>query len=148
MFIRQHESCKAKAVILHRRQNQFPIPRTTAPFRQMVRPKPIPRRNPVYRYAGLQAFRNDLRLDLVRPPLLPVGTYLNPVVPEKLHRSRYRETPAPISISREVAGQAKTGKVGARKRLQEYRGIATRFCKTDTSYSALISLAATVIRLR
>ena len=31
---------------------------------------------------------------------------------------------------------------------KEYRGIATRFCKTDTSDTALISLAATVIRLR
>lgn len=34
------------------------------------------------------------------------------------------------------------------QKIKEYRGIATRFCKTDTSYSALISLAATVIRLR
>ena len=34
------------------------------------------------------------------------------------------------------------------QKIKEYRGIATRFCKTDTSYSALISLAATLIRLR
>lgn len=34
------------------------------------------------------------------------------------------------------------------QKIKEYRGIATRFCKTDTSYSALISLAATVIRLK
>ncbi len=29
------------------------------------------------------------------------------------------------------------------QKIKEYRGIATRFCKTDTTYSALISLAAT-----
>ena len=34
------------------------------------------------------------------------------------------------------------------QKIKEYRGIATRFCKTDTSYSAFISLAATVIRLK
>ena len=34
------------------------------------------------------------------------------------------------------------------QKVKEYRGIATRFCKTDTSYTALISLAATVIRLK
>jgi transposase len=34
------------------------------------------------------------------------------------------------------------------QKIKEYRGIATRFCKTDTSYSALISLTATIIRLR
>ena len=34
------------------------------------------------------------------------------------------------------------------QKIKEYRGIATRFCKTDTSYSAIISLAATIIRLR
>lgn len=34
------------------------------------------------------------------------------------------------------------------QKISEYRGIATRFCKTDTSYTALISLAATVIRLK
>ena len=33
-------------------------------------------------------------------------------------------------------------------KLKEFRGIATRYCKTDESYTALISLAATVIRLR
>ena len=33
-------------------------------------------------------------------------------------------------------------------KLKEYRGIAMRCCKTDESFSALISLAATVIRLR
>jgi len=33
-------------------------------------------------------------------------------------------------------------------KLTEYRGIATRFCKTDTSFSAFIAIAATVIRLR
>ena len=32
--------------------------------------------------------------------------------------------------------------------IKEYRGIATRFCKTYTSYSALISLAPTVNRLK
>ena len=31
-------------------------------------------------------------------------------------------------------------------KLKEYRGIATRCCKTDESFSAFISLAATVIR--
>ena len=34
------------------------------------------------------------------------------------------------------------------QKIKEFRGIATRFCKTDTSYSALISLAATVLRLK
>ena len=33
-------------------------------------------------------------------------------------------------------------------KLKEFRGIATRYCKTDESFTALISLAATVIRLR
>jgi transposase len=33
-------------------------------------------------------------------------------------------------------------------KLKEYRGIAMRCCKTDESFSAFISLAATVIRLR
>jgi hypothetical protein len=48
-----------------------------------------------YRHTKLQIFRNDLRLYLVRPTLLAIGQYLQPVVPEKLHRSRYRETPVP-----------------------------------------------------
>jgi transposase len=34
------------------------------------------------------------------------------------------------------------------QKIKEFRGIATRYCKTDTSYSAFISLAATVIRLK
>ena len=33
-------------------------------------------------------------------------------------------------------------------KLKEYRGIATRCCKTDSSFSAFIAIAATVIRLR
>ena len=33
-------------------------------------------------------------------------------------------------------------------KLKEYRGIAMRCCKTDESFSAFISLAATVIRLK
>ncbi len=33
-------------------------------------------------------------------------------------------------------------------KLKEYRRIATRCCKTDTSFSAFIALAATIIRLR
>ena len=33
-------------------------------------------------------------------------------------------------------------------RLKEYRGIAMRSCKTDQSFTAFISLAATVIRTR
>ena len=33
-------------------------------------------------------------------------------------------------------------------KLKEYRGIAMRCCKTDTSCSAFIALVATVIRLR
>ena len=32
-------------------------------------------------------------------------------------------------------------------KLKEFRGIATRYCKTDESFTALISIAATVIRL-
>ncbi|MGF6862391.1 transposase [Rhodobacteraceae bacterium MBR-64] len=33
-------------------------------------------------------------------------------------------------------------------KLKEFRGIATRYCKTDSSFSAFIAIAATVIRLR
>ena len=33
-------------------------------------------------------------------------------------------------------------------KLKEYRGITQRCCKTDESYSAFISVAATVIRLK
>ena len=33
-------------------------------------------------------------------------------------------------------------------KLKEYRGIAMRCCKTDTSYSAFIAIVATVLRLR
>lgn len=33
-------------------------------------------------------------------------------------------------------------------KIKEYRGIATRCCKTDTSFAAFLSIAATVIRLR
>jgi transposase len=32
--------------------------------------------------------------------------------------------------------------------LKEFRGIATRYCKTDSSFSAFIAIAATVTRLR
>lgn len=32
--------------------------------------------------------------------------------------------------------------------LKDNRGIATRYCKTDTSFAAFISIAATVLRLR
>lgn len=32
-------------------------------------------------------------------------------------------------------------------KLKEYRGTATRCCKTDESFSAFISIAATIIRL-
>ena len=34
------------------------------------------------------------------------------------------------------------------QKLKEYRGIAMRCCKTDTSYSAFIATTATVIRLK
>lgn len=33
-------------------------------------------------------------------------------------------------------------------KLKEYRGIATRCCKTDTSFAAFIAVAATIIRLK
>lgn len=33
-------------------------------------------------------------------------------------------------------------------RLKENRGIATRYCKTDTSFSSFISIAATMLWLR
>jgi transposase len=33
-------------------------------------------------------------------------------------------------------------------KLKEYRGIATRCCKTDESFGAFISIAATIIRLK
>ena len=34
------------------------------------------------------------------------------------------------------------------QKLKEFRGIATRYCKTDTSFKAFISLAATMLWLR
>ena len=34
------------------------------------------------------------------------------------------------------------------QKLKEYRGIAMRCCKTDTSYSAFVAVTATVIRLK
>jgi transposase len=34
------------------------------------------------------------------------------------------------------------------QKLKEYRGIAMRCCKTDTSYAACIALTATLIRLK
>lgn len=46
---------------------------TKLPFRQMVRPKPIARRNRVHRRTRLQGLGNGLRLDLVRPPRLSIG---------------------------------------------------------------------------
>jgi hypothetical protein len=96
-------------------------------------PKPIPRRYRIHRHAGLQAFCNDLRLDLVRPPLLAIGPYLNPGVPEKLHRSRHRETPTPISVRCGVAGRAKTGKVQPRKRLQIFPGSRHRWREDESA---------------
>ena len=33
-------------------------------------------------------------------------------------------------------------------KLKEFRGVATRYCKTDESFKAFISLAATVIRMK
>jgi hypothetical protein len=60
----------------------------------------IPRRNRVHRHTSLQAFRNDLRLDLVRPSFLAVGPYLHTVVPEKLHRSRIAKLPPNIQQAR------------------------------------------------
>lgn len=33
-------------------------------------------------------------------------------------------------------------------KIKDYRGIATRCCKTDTSFAAFIAIAATIIRLR
>ena len=55
----QHERRKAKTVILHRGQDQFPIPRPTAPFRQAIGPKPIPRRNRVHRHATRRTFLGE-----------------------------------------------------------------------------------------
>ena len=34
------------------------------------------------------------------------------------------------------------------QKIKDYRGIATRYCKTDTSFSAFISLASTVLWLK
>jgi transposase len=34
------------------------------------------------------------------------------------------------------------------QRLKEFRGIATRFCKTDSSFAAMIYLAAAILRSR
>lgn len=34
------------------------------------------------------------------------------------------------------------------QKIKDYRGIATRYCKTDTSFTAFISLAATILWLR
>ena len=34
------------------------------------------------------------------------------------------------------------------QKIKDYRGIATRYCKTDTSFTAFISLASTVLWLK
>ena len=34
------------------------------------------------------------------------------------------------------------------QKIKDYRGIATRYCKTDTSFTAFISIAATMIWLK
>ena len=34
------------------------------------------------------------------------------------------------------------------QKIKDYRGIATRYCKTDTSFTAFISLAATMLWLK
>ncbi len=34
------------------------------------------------------------------------------------------------------------------QKIKDYRGIATRYCKTDTSFTAFISLAATILWLK
>ena len=34
------------------------------------------------------------------------------------------------------------------QKIKDYRGIATRYCKTDTSFSAFISIAATMLWLK
>ena len=83
----------------------------------MVRAKPITRRNRIHRRTRLQRLGNDQRLDLVRPATLTIPPYLYATIPEKLTRSCHRETPAPISVRRGIAGQTIGRKVGARNRL-------------------------------
>ena len=60
-----------------------------------------------------RSLSNDPRLHLTRPASLFVGPYVHPVIPEKLQRSRHRETPAPIFIRHGIAGQTTGQKVWA-----------------------------------
>ena len=56
-FLLTAQSTRSKRGRTHSRQNQLPVPRPTAPFRQIVRPQPIPRPNRVCRQISLQAQR-------------------------------------------------------------------------------------------
>ena len=69
------------------------------------------------------------------------GAGIEPVIPPKSNRRR------PAEFDRETYKWRHLIENFFGK-LKEYRGIAMRCCKTDESFSAFISLAATVIRLR
>jgi transposase len=77
--------------------------------------------------------------DWLREALRDVG--IEPVIPPKSNRRFPAEFDRPTYKWRHLIENF-FGK------FKEYRGIATRCCKTDESFSAFISLAATIIRLR
>jgi transposase len=77
--------------------------------------------------------------DWLRDALNGVG--IEPVIPPKSNRR------CPAEFDRE-AYKWRHLIENLFEKLKEYRGIAMRCCKTDESFSAFISLAATVIRLR
>jgi transposase len=70
-----------------------------------------------------------------------IGAGIEPVIPPKSNRRFPAEFDRDTCKRHHLIGNF-FGK------LKEYRGIAMRCCKTDTSYSAFIAIVATVIRLR
>ena len=94
---------------------------------QMVCTKRILRRDRVHRCAGPQTLGHNPRLDLIRPATLPIEPNVHPVIPEKLHHSRHRETHAPISIKAEISGQDIKWKVGPATAYDQHKTSVLRF---------------------
>jgi transposase len=83
----------------------------------------------------------DRAFDANRVRDAPTGKGIEPVIPPKSNR-RFpadfdRDTYKWRHLIENLFGK-----------LKEYRGIATRCCKTDESFGAFISIAATIIRLK
>ena len=64
--------------------------------------------------------QNALQNVVVNRAVFDTRDDIHPVIPEKLHRSRHRETPAPISVRREISGPMNRGTVGASRRLRPF----------------------------